>query len=168
MDCCHSGTNNRGPEEVRYRFLPIPRSELERMDAAAARFRADQRDFIVTELRNLQAQGASDDALADQVETLMRRFEKARFGDLRNREGNVLLAGCRPDQQAADAHIAGDYRGAFTYYLAQAIEAAGGRLTYHELAQQAATGLGAGNYGQVPQLECKKGRDQLPAFQPFQ
>jgi metacaspase-1 len=167
MDSCHSGSVNRGPEDIAYRFLPVSRAEVERMNAAATKFRSDQKAYIIQELSQMQARGATDEALAAQVETLMTKFEKRRYGDIRTREGNVLLAGCQPDQQAADAHIGGDYHGAFTYYLSQAIQQSAGQATYQQLVQGTVDGLGAGQYGQVPQLECVEGRSEVAAFRPF-
>jgi hypothetical protein len=167
MDCCHSGTINRGPDEVRYRFMPVSYEAREAMDAAARRYREAQKAFIVGELRQLVADGGAPEDLESEVDRLMKGFDKKRFGDYRTREGNVLLAGCRSDQQAADAHIGGDFHGAFTYYLAQAIEQAGGDLTYGSLLQQTVDGLGAGNYGQVPQLECQTAKDKARAFSAF-
>ena len=92
---------------------------------------------------------------------------KARFGDVRVREGNILLAGCRSDQTSADAHIGGDYHGAFTYYLVQTLTQANGNITYRDLASKTGSLLGSGNFLQVPQLEYAKGRDHKQAFAPF-
>ncbi len=97
----------------------------------------------------------------------MGKFEKKRFGDVRVREGNVLLAGCRADQTSADARIGGDYHGAFTYYLVQTLKETNGQVTYRNLASNTGNLLGTNNYIQVPQLEYAKGRDRKPAFLPF-
>jgi hypothetical protein len=168
MDSCHSGSNQRVAErDIIYRFLPISLAEQARIDAAAARFAEDQQEFVVKRLIELRDQELSDEALRRKVRQLMTTFEKKRFGDIRVREANILLAGCRPDQLAADAPIAGQYHGAFTYYLAEVITQANGQLTYRQLAEQVARKLGSENYLQIPQLEYRKGRDQQLAFQPF-
>lgn len=168
MDSCHSGTVQKDPlEDVAYRFIPISREEQTRIDAAARKFKEDQEDFVVQELRQLHVEELTEEEWGRKVRQLMKKFEKVRFGDVRNREANVLLAGCRADQTAADAKIAGDYHGAFTYYLAEAIQDAAGQLSYRELAEQTSEKLGVGHYTQIPQLEYRSRRDQRPAFKPF-
>jgi hypothetical protein len=154
-------------EDIAYRFIPVSREEQTRIDAAACKFKEDQEDFVVQELRRLGREAYDEDEWERKVRQLMKKFEKARFGDIRNREANVLLAGCRADQTAADAKIAGDYHGAFTYYLAEAIQEAGGQLSYRELAEQTSEKLGVGHYTQIPQLEYRSRRDKRPAFKPF-
>ncbi len=168
MDSCHSGSVQRDvAEDIAYRFIPVSYAEQVSIDTAARKFREDQVDFVVQELRPLRREEYPDEEWQREVRQLMKRFEKARFGDVRNREANVLLAGCRADQTAADAKIAGDYHGAFTYYLAEAIQDAGGQLSYRELAEQTSEKLGEAHYVQVPQLEYRSRRDQRAAFKPF-
>ncbi len=94
-------------------------------------------------------------------------FDRRRFGDDKTREGNVIMAACRDDQQAADAHIGGDYHGAFTYYLDEAIQKGGARLTYRDLVQAATDGLSQGQYGQLPQLGYRGDNDQKMVFRAF-
>jgi hypothetical protein len=168
MDSCHSGTVQKDvAEDTAYRFIPVSHDEQARIDAAVRKFKEDQEDFVVQELRRLGQEVDDEDEWERKVRQLMRKFEKVRFGDVRNREANVLLAGCRADQTAADAKIAGDYHGAFTYYLAEAIQDAGGQLSYRELAEQTSEKLGVGYYTQIPQLEYRSRRDKRPAFKPF-
>jgi hypothetical protein len=168
MDSCHSGTVQKDvAEDIAYRFIPVSRKEQTRIDAAVRKFREEQEDFVVQELRQLPGEEYTEEDWKRKVRQLMKKFEKARFGDIRNREANVLLAGCRADQTAADAKIAGDYHGAFTYYLAEAIREAGGQLSYRELAEQTSEKLGVGYYTQIPQLEYRSRRDKRPAFKPF-
>lgn len=168
MDSCYSGSVQRVADtDITYRFLPVSMEEQERIDAAAARFAKEQQAFVVKQLMLLRDQPLTEDEMAQKVHRLMTKFEKQRFGDIRVREANVLLAGCRADQQSADAHIGGDYHGAFTYYLAEAILQSNGQITYHQLVQQAGKNLGVGGFVQVPQLEYRKGRDQQPVFSPF-
>lgn len=168
MDCCHSGTVNRAPEEdIVFRFLPVSAAEQERIDAAAARFAQDQQEYVFNELKRVRGQDLSDDQLREKVRRLMVSFQKKRFGDVRARENIVLLAGCRPDQTAADARIAGDYHGAFTYCLAEAIRQTDGRMTYRQLIQRVGERLQSGRFSQIPQLEYAGQRDQSLIFQPF-
>ena len=104
---------------------------------------------------------------AVKVGDLMASFEKKRFGDVRTTEANVLLAGCRPEQTSADARIAGDYHGVFTYYLAEAIQQANGQISYRQLADKTGKKLKIGSFAQIPQLEYAGQRDQASIFRPF-
>jgi metacaspase-1 len=76
-----------------------------------------------------------------------------RFGSRAAERGAILIAGCRSDQVSADAYIDGDYHGALTYYLCEAVAAADGRLTYRELVQRVRQALREHQFEQVPQLE---------------
>jgi metacaspase-1 len=168
MDCCHSGTIQKGLDDIVYRFLPVPLAEVEKADAAKAAFEKAQRAYVIQSLREMGNPDAlSDDALAQRVDALMRGFEKKRYGDVRVREANVLISGCRSDQTSADAPIAGDFHGALTWNLGQVIRAAEGRLTYRQLITQASTAMAASQYSQIPQLEYAGTRDQKQIFAPF-
>jgi hypothetical protein len=168
MDSCHSGSVNKAPEEdIVFRFLPVSDAAQERIDATAAKFAQDQREYVFKELKKMGGQNLTDDDLRKKVGELMASFEKKRFGNVHTSEMNILLAGCRPDQTSADARIANDYHGAFTYYLAEAIEQAQGKITYRQLAESVGKKLKGGGYSQIPQLEYAGQRDQVPAFQPF-
>jgi metacaspase-1 len=168
MDSCHSGTVNRAPvEDIVFRFLPVSDAEQEKIDAAAAKFAQEQREYVFREIQKVRGQDLSDAELRAKVGDLMASFEKKRFGDVRTTEANVLLAGCRPDQTSADARLAGDYHGAFTYYLAEAIQQAQGQLSYRQLAEQVGQKLKRGSFAQIPQLEYAAQRDQAPIFRPF-
>ena len=169
MDSCHSGTSNRAPleEDILYRFIPVPDAEQVKIDAAAAKYAVAQEKYVLRELKKARSEDLPDAELHKKVRELMMSFDKKRFGDVRTTEANVLLAGCRPDQTSADAKIAGDYHGAFTYYLAEAIQQAGGQITYRQLAQKAGNKLKTAVFAQVPQLEYAAQRDKEPIFRPF-
>ena len=168
MDSCHSGTVNRAPsEDVVFRFLPVSDAEQEKIDAATAKFAQDQQEFVIREMKKLRGQELTDAELRSKVADLMSSFEKKRFGDVRATEANVLLAGCRSNQTSADARIAGEYHGAFTYYLADAIQQAKGQITYRQLADKVGKKLKGGSYSQIQQLEYAGQRDQAPIFRPF-
>jgi hypothetical protein len=168
MDSCHSGTVNKlVAEDVVFRFLPVSRAEEARINAARAKFSEDQRDYVRQEIRNLRSENLSDAELDARIEKFFINFEKKRFGDIRTREGNILLAGCKPEQQSADARIEGAYHGAFTFYLAKAITESNGQLTYRQLVERADKGLSQNGYGQIPQLEYRSRRDRKQAFRPF-
>lgn len=168
MDCCHSGTIQRAiAEDLVFRFIPMSAAERQACDAAAAKFAEAQRVYVVDMMRRMRGEELSEDAMQDRALKLMARFEKKRFGDVRVREGNVLLAGCRADQSAADALIEGDYHGAFTHALAKAVLESPTQLSYRDLMDQATDKLMAGHFDQVPQLEYESQRDRQMAFLPF-
>ena len=168
MDCCHAGSvDKEAGRDVVTRFLPISLEEQESIDAAAHQFGQNQRQFIVEEISRLRDSGLSDNELNGEISRLVDQFQKQRFGDLRLRDGNVLLAACRPDQQAADALLSGDYHGAFTYCLVRTAEQARGTLPYNDLLQGTAHKMNTLGFTQIPQLECAVGHVQQPAFQPF-
>ena len=148
-------------------FCPCPDAEQVRIDAAAAQFAIDQQEFVVKALLDLRARELTEDDLRQRVSDLMAAFEKKRFGDVQANEANVLLAGCQANQTSADARIAGEYHGAFTYYLAEAIQQANGQITYRELAEKLGKRLKGANFSQVPQLEYTSPRDRAPIFRPF-
>jgi hypothetical protein len=168
MDSCHSGTVQKDMQaDIVAKFLPVSLEEQERIDQAAARFVEDQREFIVTELSQPRGEPLSEAALRQKVRELMSTFEKKRFGDVRVREANILLAGCRADQQSADAFINGDYHGAFTYFIGDCITQSHGNISHRQLAEQVGRLLRAGGFVQIPQLECCGERDHWPAFRSF-
>jgi metacaspase-1 len=87
-----------------------------------------------------------------------------RFGAKVVRCGAVLLAACRSDQVAADASIASDYHGAFTYYLCQALEESGCSGSYVDLHHRVRQSLAQNRYEQVPQLEGPSQMLHRPVF----
>lgn len=168
MDSCHSGSVNKGlDDDVTFRFLPVSYDEQKRIDAARAKFEKDQHAYVKKEMRKLRNAKLTDAEIDARIDRLFTRFEKQRFGDIRTREANILLAGCRPDQQSADARIGGDFHGAFTYYLAKAVTDLGGNLTYRQMLDRCGKALGTNRFEQIPQLEYRSKRDRLPAFRPF-
>lgn len=62
-----------------------------------------------------------------------------------------LWAGCKDYQTSADAYIDGDYHGAFTYHLVEALKS--GSTIRSEIIERVRKGLSSGGYDQVPQLE---------------
>jgi hypothetical protein len=168
MDSCHSGSVQKDIEQdILFKFLPIPQEEQERIAIAAKKFSIDRREFVYKEINTLRGQDLPDDELHKKVTYLIDLFEKSRFGDIRVRDANILLAACKSDQSSADAYISGDYHGAFTYFLCEAIYEANGQITYRDLAKQTDQKLYGGGFLQVPQLECRGRRNQRLAFQPF-
>lgn len=165
MDCCHAGSNNRGPnDEINYRFIPPTYAERKAIAAAKKKFHEAQRAFVMQEVNAFAKVRGRDVGFERRIEAAMEKFQKMRFGDVRTSESNVLLAACQSDQQAADAKIGRNYNGAFTYYLVKALREANGRVSYRKLIENTAKELDAHRFVQVPQLECIDGRDRVMAF----
>lgn len=165
MDCCHAGSNNRGPnDEINYRFIPPTYAERKAIAAAKKKFHEAQRAFVMQEVNAFAKVRGRDVEFERRIEAAMEKFQKMRFGDVRTSESNVLLAACQSDQQAADAKIGRNFNGAFTYYLVKALRDANGRISYRKLIENTAKELDAHRFVQVPQLECIDGRDRVMAF----
>ena len=142
MDCCHSGTNTRAispPDApIKQRYLPSP------WDLVAAESGRPLRGRAMPGLR-----ASSPTA---------RRNRDVVTADL----PEVLITGCRDTQTSADAFIGGDYNGALTYALVEAMKKAKGRLTYRELHAGARVALEKKRFEQVPQLEGRAARFDEP------
>jgi metacaspase-1 len=143
MDCCHSGTNTRAitpPDApVKERYLPNP------LDLLAAESGRKLRGKVSGSLR--------------------RSSRSARRGDIVKAElPEVLVTGCRDTQTSADAFIDGQYTGALTYALVDAMRRSGGRLTYRKLHERAMKTLRRKRFEQVPQLEGRDSRFDEPLF----
>lgn len=168
MDCCHSGTIQKDPfSETRYRFLPIPPETMDKIEAAREAFEDAQEKWILDRMR--AAREFSDEELEKKVRALAKSFRatRARFGDVTNREGNILFAGCKNIQTSADAYIAGNYHGAFTYYFVEAIKSLGANATARQVAAATGTALKSNRYAQIPQLEGMVVNKDRPIFSPF-
>lgn len=145
MDCCHSGTNTRAilpPDApVIPRYLPNP------WDLVAVESGRRLRGTVTGSLRkSSRARRRRDVVDSDMPE--------------------LLITGCRDTQTSADAYIGGNYNGALTYCLVEAIEESGGRLSYRQLQQGAAKRLRRGKFSQVPQLESRRGSFDRPFLSP--
>ena len=146
MDCCHSGSNTRelrppdlAEMETRQRFLPCP------LDLFAAE---------------------SGRALRGTVRGARQEYRAAE-GDIKDVDiPETLITGCRSDQTSADAYLEGDFRGALTYSLANAIRETRGDLTYLQLHAAASTRL-RGEFSQVPQLEGRAATLERNFLAPF-
>jgi hypothetical protein len=66
----------------------------------------------------------------------------------------ILWAACRADQTSSDAHIAGGWHGAFTYFFEKEMRACNNTLSRQAVLAKVRADLAAAHYGQVPQLEC--------------
>jgi len=136
MDCCHSGTITRAiipPDApIRERFLPCPL------------------DLMATE-SGRKLRGALRSKLGKAPRGRKRKSDIV-HADIQE----LLITGCRDTQTSADAHIAGTYNGALTYYLVESIKEAQGQLTYRELHRQTMAKLKAEDFDQIPQLEGQR------------
>jgi hypothetical protein len=144
MDCCHSGTNTRAvlpPDApVKERYLPSP------WGLAAVESGRSMPKNVTSELRRSP-----------------RASRKAK--DIVNAQlPEVLITGCRDTQTSADAFINGRYNGALTFALVEAIRKSKGRLTYKEMHTKVAGVLKTRKFDQVPQLEGRTARFDLPLF----
>ena len=170
-DCCHSGTIQKVIFDVgvefRPRYLSPPLEIQDRILAKQAQRDAEADAWAAAQLAQM-LQGVPQDQWAAKMQEylalLRRRFRENKYGVV-PAERHVLLAGCEDRQTAADAHIEGDYRGAFTWALSQAIKDANGDLTYDELITQAGANLR--KYDQRPQLECPSELRELKVFGPL-
>jgi metacaspase-1 len=68
---------------------------------------------------------------------------------------HILWAACRADQTSADAHIGGDWHGAFTYFFVKEMRAARNDITRSALLKKVRNDLKTDHYTQTPQLECE-------------
>jgi len=168
-DSCHSGTVNKDftPTEVP-RVVFVPPEIQERIAARVARRDADYAAFFAAEYDRLAREISPQDLAARIQEFLaqiLNKFKQNRFQFVDTSLNNILLAACQDVQTSSDAYIAGDWHGAFTYYLVKTIVEAEGALTYAELITRASRGTAA--YEQTPQLECPAELQALPIFRPF-
>ncbi|HJY80683.1 MAG TPA: caspase family protein [Candidatus Binatia bacterium] len=74
---------------------------------------------------------------------------------------HILWAACRADQTSADAHIAGGWHGAFTYYFCKEMIACNNSLSRAQVLAKVRADLDTGHYSQVPQLETEATKRQL-------
>ncbi|HWQ26447.1 MAG TPA: caspase family protein [Chlorobaculum sp.] len=73
----------------------------------------------------------------------------------------ILWAACRANQTSADAHIDGNWHGAFTYFFCKELRACNNSLSRADLLKKVAADLKAAHYTQVPQLETKATQRKL-------
>lgn len=168
-DSCHSGTMNKLATETQVpRTVLIPNEIQERIAAKVARRNEAYKAFVAAEYRSL-ARKLSPEELDSAIEGFLAealdRFRENRYQFVDTRQNNVLLAGCQDRQTSADAYIAGDWHGAFTYHLVRAIQDTGGASTYAQLIQRASKGMTG--YQQIPQLECPDQLKDLAILSPF-
>jgi metacaspase-1 len=146
-DCCHSGTITRvlqPPDApVLSRYLPSP------WDLVAAESGRRLRGKVTGGLRgSSRAQRSKSDIVHADIP-------------------EVLITGCRDTQTSADAMIGGDFNGALTYNLVQALRQGDSSMTYRDLHGQVTAGLRKGKFDQVPQLEGHRDHFDRPFLSPI-
>ena len=126
LDTCHSGSGLRGIDlllDRRPRFMPPP---------SYAAFE---------EVRGRRSRG------------LTRALMESAARSDKSMSHNILWAACRADQTSADAHIAGGWHGAFTYYFVKEMTESKNKLSRKVILDRVRKDLIAGTYTQTPQLE---------------
>ncbi len=85
---------------------------------------------------------------------LRRRRRVRRFTEYVGRNMNhQLIASASEDQIAADAHIADDFYGAFSYYLCKSARSLGAQQNLREIVRETTRALRVEGYSQTPQIE---------------
>jgi len=151
LDCCHAGTGLRegaAPGRLRARFkcLVAP-PDIRHRTGPVVEDQGPGRRLTMTPVP---------------AALPLRQFGRKAAG-----AGATLLAACRAEQVSADAWIAGDFHGAFTYFLCAAAEAAQFRVSYGDLIERTRQLLRAHRYDQVPQLEGPRQIGVQPVFAPL-
>jgi hypothetical protein len=170
-DCCHSGSIQKALFDSRIefepRYLTPPLEITDRIAALRSRRDEEADEWAAAQLAQM-LQGIPPDQWAEKMKEylalLRRRFQENTYAVVPVGR-HVLLAACEDRQTAADAHIEGEYRGAFTWALGRAIKEANGDLTYDELITRAGAHLR--EFDQRPQLECPPEMRELQVFGPL-
>lgn len=146
LDCCHSGDDTTRSASW-YREARV--SE----DSSKSRFLEPPPDIAY------RHEGEED-------QLPLRGFTSVNRSGNRSTGNHILWAGCRSDQQSADAHVGGTFNGAFTYYLCKHMRDTGGYISRRNLLERVRNSLKHNGYGQVPQLMCLN--EALCEQKPFQ
>ena len=170
-DCCHSGTIQRvlleSDIEFEPRYLTPPPEVTDRIADLRKKRDDEANEWAAEQLAEMLKDIPPDqwkEKMKEYLTLLLKRFRENKYGVVPV-ERHVLLAACEDRQTAADARIAGEFRGAFTWALSQAIQEANGDLTYDELITRASANLR--EYEQKPQLECPSAMRELKVFAPL-
>ncbi len=95
--------------------------------------------------------------LVSPAEALTRDADEGRFATAEGR--HVLFAACRPDETAKEYSGDGKRRGAFSFFLGEALKAAAGVPTYRDLFGRASSLVASHVREQSPQLEASRNDD---------
>ncbi len=173
MDCCHSGNNNKpldlSGRHISYRFVEPSIAVQTRIELAREKYLEEREASVKKHLREVVSTGGiSDEDFQRLYAEAQAKFDRgrSRYGDVNNRENNLLLAGCRDNQTSADAKIDHAFHGAFTFYFADALKSLPATATYRDVMKATATSLKKERYEQIPQLEGRASRKDRPLFTP--
>ena len=89
-------------------------------------------------------------------------IDKTRGDILRLGKNHILWAACLAKQTSSDAHIAGGWHGAFTYYFCKVMNDTKNKLARKDVLDKVRQALKPGRYDQVPQLECPATARNMP------
>ncbi len=84
-------------------------------------------------------------------------------GDRNKFQRHVLLSGCKDDQTSADAHIGGQYQGAFTWALTKAVKD-NPNCTFRQAHREALKLIKLRKYAQTPQISGSAELLERPIF----
>ncbi len=139
LDCCHSGSGTREVDTVVRRAPLDPR-------------RRPIETFLVS-VAEAQAASASRSTSAKDASRLA------------SPEGrHVLFAACRDDEEAKEYTGDGQHRGAFSFFLGNALRGAAGVPTYRDLFARASALVSNMRLNQSPQLEATQNDDLDATF----
>lgn len=131
LDCCHSGSGTRAAA----------------WGDTVRRFPTDQRDRPI------------ESFLPGVIDAARRATSGDSGWDAPAGGQHVLLAACRDDQEAKEYSAGGTRRGAFSWFLLDALQTGGASLTYRELHKRAKALLEVHVAAQTPQLEATSDLD---------
>lgn len=140
LDCCHSGTGTRV-------FFKEPGAR----GRDRSRYLAPPPDVSFRMAAGVELDPGRPERTVNMVG--VRDLPTRQFGSALIEQNAIVITGCRADQTSADAWIEGDYHGALTYSLVQAITTQNYALSYSHLIETAGNWLEVNSYEQVPQLE---------------
>ncbi|MDM8537713.1 caspase family protein [Desulfobacterales bacterium HSG17] len=139
LDCCHSGTGFDDSVSARSARSADPGQGS---SSYASRYLQPPPDIMYRSEGEEHELGTA------------RGFTGTNRSGTRSTANHVLWAGCRSDQESADANINGSYNGAFTYYFCKHIRESGGNISRRNLLERVRNSLKHNRLPQIPQLEC--------------
>ncbi len=142
LDCCHSGSGTRDitMEETGVRRAP---TDLRRRPIES---------FLVSAQEAIQASTQSRSVGPDAAGVTVPRGR------------HVLFAACRDNQTAKEYYGDGKHRGAFSYFIGDALRTASAAPTYRDLFARVTALVGSSIQDQSPQLETTQGGDLDTVF----
>lgn len=137
LDSCHSGSGTRKIAKA--------------CEEKVRRFPPDVRDRPL-------------DSFLPEVQTVASARTRDSGWDLGDDGRHILLAACCDDQEATEYNVSGKKRGAFSYFLVEALRETPGTLTYRDLASGVRARVMSSVHSQTPQVEATIDADLDRAF----